>query len=54
MHEKNFVPLQSITFLGQTEEYWNLEFTDEFIRRNIQNMIQKYILNIPNIWSIQS
>ena len=29
MHEKDFVQLQSITFLGQTEEYWNLEFTDE-------------------------
>ena len=25
MHEKDFVQLQSITFLGQTEEYWNLE-----------------------------
>ena len=56
MQENYLVQLQSITFLGQTEEYWNLEFTDEFIRRNtqyIQNMIQKYILNIPNICSIQ-
>ena len=35
MYEKDFVQLQSITFLGQTEEYWNLEFTDEFIRRKI-------------------
>ena len=50
MQENYLVQLQSITFLGQTEEYWNLEFTDEFIRRN---MIQEYILNIPNICSIQ-
>ena len=33
MQENYLVQLQSITFLGQTEEYWNLEFTDEFIRR---------------------
>ena len=29
MQENYLVQLQSITFLGQTEEYWNLEFTDE-------------------------
>ena len=33
MQENYLVQLQSITFLGQTEEYWNLDFTDEFIRR---------------------
>ena len=32
MYEWDFVQLQSITFLGQTEEYWNLEFTNDFIR----------------------
>ena len=28
MQENYLVQLQSITFLGKREEYWNLEFTD--------------------------
>ena len=38
MYEKDFVQLQSITFLGKREEYWNLEFTDVFMRR--ENVIR--------------
>ena len=32
MQENYLVQLQFMTFLGKTEDYWNLEFTDETIR----------------------